>query len=317
MTRHQRLLVGMNLTEADRARSRYAEMFTRMCGAREVHFLHVREEQDLPPGIHDAYPQIREGEKESARQHLEDKACGVFSAPDGVLVSCEVVEGALLEEIIGHVRDLDIDLVLVGRRSGEQEPGVLAEKLARKAPCSVLFLPENAPEDITRILVAVDFSNHARAALEVAVELAVARGHQEILCLHVYKVPLGYSHTGKSLEEFEEILRQNAEEQYREMIAKIDDSLLRSVSGGCGTVNRIPCVSGGYPQEEFWWTEAPRIELIDPWDSRVAVIFPGRPWREGDSEIRDIDGTVRTIDEQNYLPCVNRRIRVISIGPDR
>lgn len=222
MTRYQRLLVGMNLTEADRARSRYAEMFTRMCGAREVHFLHVREEQDLPPDIQEAYPQIRQGEKESARQHMQDNACGVFSAPEGVLVSCEVVEGSLLEEIIGHVRDLDIDLVLMGRRSGEQEQGVLAEKLARKAPCSVLFLPEDAPEAVSRILVAVDFSNHARAALEAAVELAVARGHQEILCLHVYQVPLGYSHTGKSLVEFEEILRQNAEEQYREMIAKID-----------------------------------------------------------------------------------------------
>jgi len=112
--------------------------------------------------------------------------------------------------------------------------------------------------------------------------------------------------------------RLNSHGPSREMIAKIDDSLLRSVSGGCGTVNRIPCVSGGYPEEEFWWTEAPRIELIDPWDSRVAVIFPGRPWQQGDDpDLRDIDGTIRTNDEENYLPCVNRRIRVISTGPDR
>lgn len=222
MTRYQRLLVGMNLTEGDRARSRYTEVFTRLCGAREVHFLHVREEQDLPPDIHEAYPQIREGQREAARQHLQDKACGVFSAPDGVRITCEVVEGSLPEEIIGHVRDLDIDLVLVGRKAGEQEQGVLAEKLARKAPCSVLFLPEDAPEGVSRILVAVDFSEHARLALEEAVELATACGHEEILCLHVYQVPLGYSHTGKTLNEFEDILRENAEARYREMIAGID-----------------------------------------------------------------------------------------------
>jgi len=112
--------------------------------------------------------------------------------------------------------------------------------------------------------------------------------------------------------------RLNSHGPSRDMIAKIDGNLLRSIAGTCGTVNQIPCVSGGYPEEEFWWTEAPRIELIDPWDSRVAVIFPGRPWQQGDDpDLRDIDGTVRTIDEQNYLPCVNRRIRVISIGPDR
>jgi len=111
--------------------------------------------------------------------------------------------------------------------------------------------------------------------------------------------------------------RLNSHGPSRDMIAKIDGNLLRSIEGTCGNVTQIPCVSGGYPPDEFWWSPGPRIELIDPWDSRVAVIFPGRPWREGDSEIRDIDGTVRTIDEENYLPCVNRRIRVISTGPDR
>jgi prepilin-type N-terminal cleavage/methylation domain-containing protein len=112
--------------------------------------------------------------------------------------------------------------------------------------------------------------------------------------------------------------RLNSHGPSRDMIAKIDGNLLRSITGGCGNINQIPCVSGGYPPQEFWWTEGPRIELIDPWDSRVAVIFPGRPWQQGDDpSLRDIDGTVRTIDEQSYLPCVNRRIRVISMGPDR
>lgn len=105
----------------------------------------------------------------------------------------------------------------------------------------------------------------------------------------------------------------------REMIANIDGELLRAIEGTCGNTNQIPCISGGYPPSEFWWTPGPRIELIDPWDTRVAVIFPGRPWQQGvdDPALKDIDGTVRTVDEQSFVPCVNRQIRVVSMGPDR
>ena len=98
----------------------------------------------------------------------------------------------------------------------------------------------------------------------------------------------------------------------RDMIAKIDGKLFRTAS------TQIPTPTGGYPPTEFWWGPLPRMELVDPWDTRIAVIFPGRPWVPGDDpNLKDLDGTIRTADEQGNTPCVNRKIRFISSGPDR
>ena len=98
----------------------------------------------------------------------------------------------------------------------------------------------------------------------------------------------------------------------RDMIAKIDGNLFRTAS------TQIPNPTGGYPPTEFWWGPLPRMELVDPWDTRIAVIFPGRPWVPGDDpNLKDLDGTIRTADEQGNTPCVNRKVRFISPGPDR
>lgn len=98
----------------------------------------------------------------------------------------------------------------------------------------------------------------------------------------------------------------------REMLSKVDGSLLRNAS------TNVPTTPSGYPANEFWWGPLPRMELVDPWDTRISVIFPGRPWVEGDDpNLKDLDGTIRTGDEAIFGSCVNRRVRLISSGPDR
>lgn len=57
-----------------------------------------------------------------------------------------------------------------------------------------------------------------------------------------------------------------------------------------------------------------RVELVDPWGSRIGVAFPGRPKRPG--ETGDVDGTVRTSDENFFGVCRDRRILYVSAGAD-
>ena len=60
-----------------------------------------------------------------------------------------------------------------------------------------------------------------------------------------------------------------------------------------------------------------RAELIDTWGGRVAFVFPGRAFRFGvDSGLPDTDGTVRTPAENILGVCTNRRICLVSAGPD-
>jgi nucleotide-binding universal stress UspA family protein len=56
----------------------------------------------------------------------------------------------------------------------------------------------------------------------MAVAFASASGMRELHCLHVYAVPAGYYKTGKSYEQFAEIMRGHAEKNYGEFIKKVD-----------------------------------------------------------------------------------------------
>jgi nucleotide-binding universal stress UspA family protein len=58
--------------------------------------------------------------------------------------------------------------------------------------------------------------------MEVAVAFAKANGIGEIRCLHIYSVPSGFHKTGKSYEQFAEIMKGHAEKNYREFIEGID-----------------------------------------------------------------------------------------------
>jgi len=60
-----------------------------------------------------------------------------------------------------------------------------------------------------------------------------------------------------------------------------------------------------------------RSELVDTWGNRIAFVFPGRAWRYGvDTSLPDSDGTVRTPFENLLGVCTNRRICLVSAGPD-
>jgi type II secretory pathway pseudopilin PulG len=56
--------------------------------------------------------------------------------------------------------------------------------------------------------------------------------------------------------------------------------------------------------------------LVDPWGTPVAVVFPGRKWKEGDTQILDADGTIRTYMENKMGICRNGKVLFVSAGPD-
>jgi nucleotide-binding universal stress UspA family protein len=101
--------------------------------------------------------------------------------------------------------------------------GVLAQRLARRASCNLLIVPEGSVPKVQKLLVPVDFSKYSKLALETVIELSAQREDPiEVYCQNVYRVPAGYHYTGKTHEEFAEIMRNNAEKDYNKLISKID-----------------------------------------------------------------------------------------------
>ena len=60
-----------------------------------------------------------------------------------------------------------------------------------------------------------------------------------------------------------------------------------------------------------------QMTLVDNWERPMRVVHPGRTWRTGDTETRDEDGTIRTPKELIYGICREKRVLIVSSGPDQ
>jgi nucleotide-binding universal stress UspA family protein len=223
MYRFKRLLVGISFADQDGAGIRYAAMISRLARSEKVVFLHVASHVDLPEELLKEYPDLFEPVGEYAKEKMEKMVGQYFDGHSDTEISYQVAEGAPLIEFLRQVKDEDIDLVVMRKRGEPGSTGALFEKLARKAPCSVLFVPEGSKAWFTNILVPVDFSENAKDALEVGISIGLAsKGIKQIYCLHVYSVPIGFYKTGKTYEEFAEIMKGHAQRYYAEFIQKVD-----------------------------------------------------------------------------------------------
>jgi nucleotide-binding universal stress UspA family protein len=219
MYRYKRILVPFELGDHDIELVRYVSMITRMAKSEKVYFVHVLKNLEIPESIRKEYPQIIIPVDEYAKAQMKELVELNYDGCKDTQFEFEVAEGDHLANLLRLVRIKLIDLVVVGRK---RKTGKLSKQLARKAPCSVLIFPEENRTKLTRILVATDFSKHAKNALDVALAFASASGIKELLCMHAYEVPLGYHKTGKSYEDFAEIMKGNAVKDFQEFSGTVE-----------------------------------------------------------------------------------------------
>lgn len=189
MKRFQRIAAVLTLRDqGDTAVLGWASLLARLAGSAEVICVHCWHPVDIPAEIRQRYPWLLEPEVQSLRERLDQLRKQHLSVDAGVRNPIELRQGSTLGEVLDLVEQRQVDLVVVGRNPDDH---ALAEKLARKAPCSVLAVPEGAPVRCTRVLGAVDFSPFSAGAVEVAA--ALTRAAQASLTLfHAYRLAWGH-----------------------------------------------------------------------------------------------------------------------------
>lgn len=222
MYRYNKLLVALNLSNMDKTVIKYAEKISHMAKSEKIYYLHVTQNLNIPKEVLQEYPHLLHPLDDFALRKMQKTVKEGSGGHHQTKTVYDVAEGSPLVEILHQITSNDIDMLLVGRKTNATETRRIPIKLARKAPCSVFVVPEGTESSISKILVPVDFSEHSANALDIAVAFATARGISNIQCLHVYQLPLGYYKTGKTEEEFAEIMRRNAQESYQKFISGID-----------------------------------------------------------------------------------------------
>ncbi len=219
---YKNLLVPLNLTTIDDAAVRFAAQISQIFQSKRLHFLHVKRPSGIPQGILDEYPELVIPSIEERKQQMQAQIKATFKGHQETKIFFDVKEGRPLEVLLAQIAKRDIDLVVIGRKKDAVNTRRLPVNLARKAPCSVLVVPEKSDATLTKILTPIDFSEFCISALERSINLAVANDIATIHVLHVFQLPLGYYKTGKSQEEFTEIMTRNASRDFERFIKNID-----------------------------------------------------------------------------------------------
>ncbi|WP_447980654.1 universal stress protein [Candidatus Nitrospira bockiana] len=195
----QRLLLPTDFSPCAQRAEAYAVLLARRYRA-SIEVLHVLE---LSPGLDPEYPVNMLYLEELKKQADRHAAAAVRRLTASVRAAGHQRVGLPSTAIVGAAGDLGIDLIVMGThgRTGLEHVllGSTAERVVGTAPCPVLTVRgptspadarPDAPADIARILLPVDFSDCSLDALEYGVQIAQRLGAR-VMVLHVLE-PVAY-----------------------------------------------------------------------------------------------------------------------------
>jgi nucleotide-binding universal stress UspA family protein len=216
------MIVCLDQTSLDQTLIEHAAFFAKINQTKKIYFTTIIKNLSIPKEVLDEFPNLIENmitERKEAMQKLVESN---FPEIKGLTVSYIVKEGTLSKKIIKLAEEKSADMIIIGRKVKLPGTGVASQRLARRATCSLLIVPEGAKPKISKLLVPSDFSEYSKDAMEEAILIAEKHGKVEIVCQNVFNVPSGYHFTGKTYEEFVEIMRTHAEINFKKFIRKID-----------------------------------------------------------------------------------------------
>jgi nucleotide-binding universal stress UspA family protein len=222
MYRYQNVLICLNLSQVDPTVIRYAGLLTRVARSSRACFMHVVSKASLPDSFLTEYPQLAPAVDDMMRQRLVNEVDADFHGSDATERTFTILQGDKLSESLARIRDDGVDLVMLGRKREQSGHDSLEKQLTRKAPCSVLIVPEGSPPEITRVLCAVDFSEFSRRALDKALLYCRNLGLPALDAVHYYDLPTGYYKTGLSADEFAAKLEPHLHREFDGFVASVD-----------------------------------------------------------------------------------------------
>lgn len=218
MRKFKKILVGLDLSPLDEVLIKKTANLARFFEAEQVYFIHVAKDLALPEEVSKNYPDLLAPVDEVIEKSITDQIQAA-DFPSNVAYEVDAKEGGTMDKILRWSKVKDVDLIIMGRKHDLEGSGTLAKRIALRSSCSVLFLPEGMKaESFKRLFVPIDFSSYSKLSLDYAQE--ISQQPEDITCYHLYEVPQGYTKTGKSYEEFAEIMRNNALNDYQQFIQK-------------------------------------------------------------------------------------------------
>lgn len=186
MQDYKKLIVPLGLQNNDAGAILWATRIAKHTDADQILFIYTSGSNELPPDLQTKLPSDSVLKKEMS-DLVTSHACPDCSVDKfKFAIDCEnPTQTALLKAIDTQVSDC----VIIGKDAFGDSMHI---KLARKAPCSVMSVPSNPPQQLNKLMLANDFSQYASEALDLAIQIAHSKHLPSIDSVHVYSLAPGH-----------------------------------------------------------------------------------------------------------------------------
>ena len=219
----EKIIVSLDLTEMDSSLIKYASFVSKRRDLKKIYFVNIIKNLHVPDEIQKEFPGLIENAIEERKKQMKEAVEQNLEVEGDVEIQYFVKKGVPANRILKLINEKNIDLVIIGRKRTLKGTGVLSQRLARRAESSLLIVPEGDEPNVGKLLVPIDFSNNSKRAISMAIDVAARTENKvKIIAQNVYTVPNGYHYSGKSYDEFAEVMQKHAQRDYQKFMKKID-----------------------------------------------------------------------------------------------
>jgi nucleotide-binding universal stress UspA family protein len=216
----KQILVALDLTEMDDFLLRYVLFLVKKFKTERIYFVHNIKRHDLPEAIDDLLIEIGKPLEQLITEELKEKVESVFSESNvaqSILVKHSDSTAHTLTEI---AKELTVDTIILGKKNAFKGTGLQVDKILQLTNQSVLLVPDYGFDNITNLVVPIDFSKHSKKLLNIAQDIAnTAVANLETV--HVYELPRWFFPYVPE-EKANVSLLKDAEKSYQKLVATTD-----------------------------------------------------------------------------------------------
>lgn len=218
----KKLIVCLDQSPLDQTLIAYAGFLNKENSIKKIYFVSVIKNLSIPKEILDEFPDLMEKIVNERLKSMEQEVQHHGKEFKNTKLNFLVREGTLSKKILKLAEEKSADLILIGRKVNLPGTGVASSRLARRASCGLLIIPENTQPKISNLLVPSDFSDYSKDALEDSILIAKNLGAKEVFCQNVFSIPSGYHFAGNTFAGFKDIIQTYAEVNFKKFVRKID-----------------------------------------------------------------------------------------------
>lgn len=213
----KKIIVCLDHTDMDQALIKNACSISKIAGTTQITFLNVIREFNMPEAVLKEFPHLIDKALDERKEEINTLIEKYFKCD--VPTKIMVRQGGETKEILKAADEIKSDLIILGKK--KVSDSVLSTRVARRSPCNLLIIPEGTELKFDKIFIPVDFSDYSSLSLKRTLMLT-EKLKSKIYLQNVYQVPSSYRYSGKTYQEFAEIMKGHASKDLEVLIKKVE-----------------------------------------------------------------------------------------------